>query len=268
MLPPSLTLDRDLIFFDLETTGLDLLNDRIVQLAFVRYPADGGKAEEHDVLINPGRPIPKIVTDIHGVTDEMVKDAKTFEQLAAWLYLLFKDADLAGFNSNRFDIPLLIEEFGRVGLTLDMKNRRLVDVQSIFHRMEPRNLKAAYKFYCGKPLENAHNALFDVRATADVFFGQLERYVDKTFEDENGNPKLSPVKPDIAALHKEFTDHSKLDSSGKFRRQPNGVVTFGFGKHNGQPVGNQVDYMKWMLMADFSAEVKTVIRGLLKEMGI
>ena len=259
-----LNLDRDLIFFDLETTGLDILRDRILQIALIKYPANGSKPEEVDLYVNPEFPIPPEVFAIHGITDEMVASAKPFRELAPWLYLFIGDADLAGYNSNRFDVPFLMEEFARCGLQFSVKNRRLIDVGAIFHKMEPRTLKAAYRFYCGASLENAHNALADIRATAEVFKSQLVRYADATVEDENGQPKPSPIRNDMQALHDFLNDPSKVDSMNRFRREPNGEIVFNFGKFQGKPIRGNETYLKWMLEADFSAEVKALIREWLK----
>jgi DNA polymerase-3 subunit epsilon len=258
-------LDRDLVFFDLETTGLDILKDRIVQIALIKYPTHGGKPEEVNLLVNPGIPIPPHITAIHGLTDEMVAMAQTFEELAPWLYLFIGDADLAGYNSNRFDVPMLLEAFARSGMRFSLKNRRLVDVQTIFHKMEPRNLRAAYRFYCNENLVDAHNALADVRATAAVFKGQLARYVGCSVEDENGQPVPSPIHHDMQRLHEFINDPTKVDSMNRFRREPDGTIVFNFGKNQGKPIRGNETYLKWMLEAEFSAEVKDLIRDWLNE---
>lgn len=260
-------LTRDLCFFDIESTGLDLLKDRIVQLALIIYPADGGKPKEHNLLFNPEMPIPKVVTDIHGITDEMVKDKPTFKEQAPWLYMLMKDADLAGYNSNRFDVPMLIEEFHRADLEFSLDKKRLIDVQTIFHKLEPRTLSAAYRFYCGKPMENAHDALYDVRATVDILKGQLDKYAGTKVETEDGKLVDSPIKNDMDVLHSFINDPGKMDSTNRFKRMPDGVVVFNFGKHQNQPVINHEQYLRWMLDSEFTAEVKGICKDLLRKMG-
>ncbi len=257
-------LDRDLVFFDLETTGLDILNDRIVQIALIKYPAEGGAPEELDLWVNPEIPIPPSSLAVHGITEEMVASAQTFFDLAPLINLFIGDADLAGFNSNRFDVPMLMQEFARCGIRFSVAHRRLIDVQTIFHRMEPRNLKAAYRFYCNAPLENAHNALADVRATVEVLKGQLQKYAELAVEDENGQPATSPIRNDMQALHDFTNDPSKVDSSKRFRREPDGSIVFNFGKYQGRPIKGNETYLKWMLEAEFSEEVKDLIRQWLQ----
>lgn len=259
------TLTRDLVFFDLETTGLDILNDRIVQIALIKYPAKGGKPEEVDILVNPEMPIPASVTEIHGITDEMVAPAKTFKELAPWLYLFIGNADLAGYNSNRFDVPMLLEEFSRSEVPFSLKDRRLIDAQTIFHKMEPRTLRAAYRYYCNENLADAHNALADVRATIEVLKGQLERYVGTEVEDAEGNRFPSPIKNDMQVLHDFVNDPSKVDSMNRFKREKDGTIVFNFGKNQGKPIMENEPYLKWMLEAAFSAEVKGFIREWLNK---
>src|ERR1035437_1028644 len=171
----ALHLTRPLVFIDLETTGINLTNDRIVEIAMVKILSDGSKVVKRK-LINPQMPIPKGSSDIHGITDEMVKDAPAFKQVANELKQFIDNADLSGYNSNRFDIPLLVEEFLRAGIDLDMNNRKLVDVQQIFHMMEKRTLGAAYQFYCNKELHEAHSAEVDATATWEILMAQTERY--------------------------------------------------------------------------------------------
>lgn len=167
----NLNLKNPLVFFDLETTGTNITTDRIIELAYVKvFP--NGKTEEKDIYINPGMPIPPASTAVHHITDEMVADKPLFKDVARNIAKVFEGADIAGFNSNRFDVPLLIEELLRAGVNLDISKRKFVDVQTIYHIMEPRTLKAAYKFYCGAPLVDAHSALADTRATYEVFKAQ------------------------------------------------------------------------------------------------
>ncbi|HFC01188.1 MAG TPA: 3'-5' exonuclease, partial [Phaeodactylibacter sp.] len=170
----NFNLDRDLCFFDIESTGLSVVRDKIVQIAIIKYPKNGGEPIELSMLINPGIPISEEAMSVHGITPKMLSNQPTFQQAARKLMDFIGDADLAGYNSNRFDVPMLMEEFARVGMELDMTNRRTIDVQRIFYKMEPRTLSAALKYYTGKKIENAHDALADVRATVDVLKGQLE----------------------------------------------------------------------------------------------
>ena len=172
----ELHLDRNLIFFDIESTGLNVIRDRIIQLAMIRYHQNGSPPEERSYLINPGIPISEEAMAVHGITPEDVANKPTFQQLAKEIFDFIGDADLAGYNSNRFDIPVLMEEFARVGIDFDVDQRRTIDVQRIFYKMEPRTLSAAYQFYCQKSIAKAHDALEDVRATVEVLDGQLRRY--------------------------------------------------------------------------------------------
>jgi DNA polymerase-3 subunit epsilon len=257
-------LDKDLCFFDIESTGLNILTDRIVQIAIIKYPVKG-KPQEYNLLVNPEMPIPSESSAIHGITDEMVAGEKTFTELAPWLYLLLKDADLAGYNSNRFDIPMLMEEFHRAGIEFGIEGRRTIDVQAIFYKMEPRTLKAAFKFYTGNILENAHDALADVRATADVLKGQIAMYEGKTVDNEHGESLLSPVKNDMQALHEFTSDPRRVDSSNRFRLDDKGNIVFNFGKHQGEIAIKHEPYLHWIINNEFSAEVKQVCRNLLNQ---
>ena len=193
-------LERDLVFFDLEATGLNVVKDRIVQIAMIRYSKKGKPPVEFSMLINPGIPISQEAMEVHGITPKDVANKPTFQQVADKIHEFIGNADLAGYNSNRYDIPLLLEEFARVGMELDMSRRKTLDMQRIFYKMEPRTLSAAYKFYCGKKMENAHDALADVRATAAVFKGQLEMYKDVDYEDADGNIIEKPIRNDMKAI--------------------------------------------------------------------
>ncbi|HEY5825967.1 MAG TPA: 3'-5' exonuclease, partial [Cyclobacteriaceae bacterium] len=172
----NLNLDRNLVFFDIESTGLNVIRDRIIQLAMIRYHKNGSPPVEKSYLINPGIPISAEAMAVHGITPQDVANKPIFQILAKEIFDFIGDADLAGYNSNRFDIPVLMEEFARVGLDFNLDNRRTIDVQRIFYRMEPRTLSAAYQFYCNKNIENAHDAMEDVRATIEVLDGQLKKY--------------------------------------------------------------------------------------------
>ena len=169
----KLNLNRDLCFFDLEATGLNVIRDRIVQIAIIKYSKKDKPPEELTMLINPGIPISEEAMEVHGITPKMLSNKPTFQQVGQKIFDFIGNSDLAGYNSNRFDVPMLMEEFARIGIEFDVSKRRLIDVQRVFYKMEPRTLKAALRFYCGKELENAHDALADVQATIDVFKGQL-----------------------------------------------------------------------------------------------
>ena len=199
-------LRKPLAFIDLEATGVNVASDRIVEIAIIKVHPDGRReykpaktSGEGRLLVNPGMPIPAEVSAIHGITDSDVAHAPTFAQLAKSLFKFLFDCDLAGYNSNKFDIPLLAEEFLRCGINFSLENRNLIDVQNIFHLMEQRTLKAAYKFYCEKDLNQAHEAMFDVEATLEVFERQLERYADTEIEDAQGKP-WKPRENDMAKL--------------------------------------------------------------------
>lgn len=239
-----LQITKPIAFIDLETTGTNLGTDRIVEIAILKLLPDGTKTVKRK-LINPEMPIPKFSSDIHGITDEMVKDAPTFAQAAHELKQVLDDCDLAGYNSNRFDIPLLVEEFLRVGVDFDMKGRRMIDVQAIFHKMEQRTLSAAYKFYCGKVLDDAHSALADATATHEVLLAQLERY-----------PELGNT---VESIHKFLGEEPIIDFARRFVMS-NGVEVFNFGKYKGQPIAEvlarEPQYYDWMMKGDFPQQTK------------
>lgn len=260
-------LDNDLCFLDIESTGLHVIHDRIVQLALIKYPKDGGAPLEYETLVNPGRPISEEAISIHQITPEMVKDAPPFKEVAKEIYDFIGEADLAGYNSNRFDVPMLMEELDRAGYQLDMKKRKTIDVMRIFTKMEPRNLAAALKFYTGEELVDAHDALADVRATIKVLEGQLQKYEEQEYEDEDGKVSV-PIKNDMQALHAFTTDLRYPDVTQKLKYDINGVIVFNFGKFNGKPVGELLykdrQYLAWMLSKDFSYQVKDIIQKEVK----
>lgn len=239
-----LHITKPLAFIDLETTGTNLGTDRIVEIAIVKLLPDGNRSNKRR-LINPEMPIPPQVSEIHGITDEMVKDAPTFKQVAQELKQMLDGCDIAGYNSNRFDIPLLMEEFIRVEVDFDMKGRRLLDVQKIFHMMEPRTLSAAYKFYCDKNLENAHSAEADAQATAEILEAQLKRY-----------PSLGDS---VDSVLKAIGEEVIVDFARRFGVE-NGVEVFNFGKHKGRPVSEvlraEPQYYDWMMRGDFPRHTK------------
>jgi DNA polymerase III subunit epsilon len=262
-------LDRDLCFLDIEATGLNVVRDRILQIAIVKYFADGKDPEELSMLINPGIPISEEAIQVHGILPKDVAKKPTFQQVADKIYNFIGDADLVGYNSNRFDVPMLMEEFSRVGIEFDITNRRTVDVQRIFYKMEPRTLKAALKFYCDQDMDDAHDALADVRATIEVFKGQLARYDGVDFIDDDGNVEDEPVKNDIKALHDFTNDNRFLDATQKMKYDVNGVAVFNFGKYTGKPVAetlvNDKQYYNWMLNKEFTSQVKQIIKKLVRD---
>lgn len=247
----NLNLTKPICFFDLETTGINITNDRIVEISVLKVHPNG-KEERHTWLVNPTIPIPPEVTKVHGISDTDVADKPTFKELAKEIYNLIKDSDLGGFNSNRFDIPLLAEEMLRAEVDFDMKNRVAIDVQNIFHKMEQRTLSAAYKFYCDKSLENAHSAEADTVATYEVLKAQIERYD----ELENDVKFLAEF-----SSRKEFADFAGFISYNK-----NGEECFAFGKHKNKRVEDVLNeepgYFGWLLNADFPLYTKKVLTAI------
>ena len=253
-----LQLTKPLAFIDLETTGVNLATDRIIEIAIVKVLPDGKRSVKRK-LINPGMPIPKQSSDVHGITDEMVKDAPVFKDVAHELKQMLDGCDIAGYNSNRFDIPLLVEEFLRADVDFDMKGRRLLDVQNIFHKMEQRTLSAAYKFYCNKNLDGAHSAEVDASATHEILIAQLERYPD--------------LGTSIDSVLKLIGEESIVDFARRFILE-NGVEIFNFGKYKGKAVAdvlrNEPQYYDWMMKGDFPQYTKQKLteirtRSLLKK---
>ena len=239
-----LQLKKPLAFIDLETTGINLGTDRIVEIAIVKILTDGTRSIKRK-RINPEMPIPKASTDVHGITDEMVKDAPAFKQVAHELKQMLDGCDLAGYNSNRFDIPLLMEEFLRAQVDFDMKNRKLLDVQNIFHKMEPRTLSAAYRFYCNKNLEGAHSAEVDATATYEILEAQVEKYPD--------------LGQSVESILKVLGEDQVVDFARRFVME-NGIEVFNFGKYKGRPVADvlksEPQYYDWMMKGDFPQHTK------------
>ena len=248
----NLQLQRPIAFIDLETTGVSLSSDRIVEIAVVKILPDGTRQVKRK-LLNPEMPIPPQSTEIHGISDEMVKDAPTFKQAANELKQFIENCDLGGYNSNRFDIPLLMEEFLRAGITVDLSAKRMVDVQHIFYTMEPRTLSAAYRFYCAKELEGAHSAEHDVNATIEVLLAQLERY-----------PQLGDSVDSILQL---IGEEKIVDYARRFIFDEKGVEVFNFGKHKGKPVVDvlkaEPQYYDWMMRGDFPLHTKQKLTEIL-----
>jgi len=264
----ELNLDKDLCFFDLETTGLNVVTDRILQIAIIKYPRNGGEPQELSMLINPGIPISEESMSIHGITPKDVANKPVFSQVGKKIFDFIGDADLAGYNSNRFDVPMLIEEFGRIGLEFSMERRKTIDVQRIFYKMEPRTLKAAYRFYCNSELEDAHDALNDVKATIEVFKGQIRKYNGVDLKDEDGNIIEAPVKNDMQALHEFTNDLKTLDATQRLKLDGQGRVVFNFGKYVNQTIpevmAKEPNYVNWILEKDFSIQVKQIVRKEMK----
>ena len=272
----KLNLTKPLVIFDLETTGLDLVKDRIIQISYIKVYPDG-REERGNELVNPEKPIEPIITQLTGISDEDVKDKPTFKQLGATLAEKFTGCDFAGFNSNHFDIPLLAEEFLRAGIDFDFSKSKMIDAQTIFHKMERRNLAAAYKFYCGRKMEEdfeAHRADQDTEATYRVLMGELDKYAPGANEDpekvlENDMTKLAEFSRtnnnvDFAGRIvwgevKDRNGNPLLDSDGN----PKLTEVFNFGKHKGIPVADvlHIDpgYYSWILAGDFTYNTKQVL---------
>ena len=268
----KLNLQKPLAFLDLETTGVDVGKDRIVEIAIVKIMPDGNVSSmpaktgaEHRLIVNPGVPIPIEASMVHGIYDADVQNAPTFEQVAPKLYKYIFDCDLGGFNSNRFDIPLLAEEFLRAGIDFSLEGRNLIDVQVLFHLMEPRNLGAAYKFYCNKTLEGAHEALPDTIATYEVFEAMLDHYADTKIKDQEGR-EFTPVVNDMEAIHKLCERRKKADLANHLIYNDHDQVIFNFGKYKGQTVADVLakdsGYFSWMMNAEFPLYTKKVLKEL------
>ncbi len=260
----ELKLSRPLIILDLETTGLNVGHDRIVEICLCKVHPDN-TSEVRTYLINPEMPIPIHVSLVHHIYDKDVADKPTFKELAHELNQFIGNADLGGYNSNKFDFPLLVEEFLRAGIDFEIKNRRLVDVQNIFHKMEPRTLKAAYKFYCGKDLTDAHTAEADTLATYEVLKAQLTRYENVEYEDSKGK-KSVPVQNDMNALHEFTAPFTWVDLAGHISRDEQGREIFNFGKHKGKLVEEifqaEPNYYAWMMNADFPLYTKKILTAI------
>jgi len=247
----DLNLKNPIAFFDLETTGINTAQDRIVEISILKIDLSG-KEDTLTMRLNPEMPIPPESTEIHGITDEDVKDKPTFKEVAKNLAHYLEGCDLGGYNCNKFDIPLLAEEFLRSEIDFDMKKSKIVDVQVIFHKQEQRTLSAAYKFYCSKNLLNAHSAEADTRATYEVLKAQLDHYND--------------LDNDISFLS-EYSAHTRnVDFAGRIILNDKGVEIFNFGKHKGQPVEKilkeEPGYFSWILNGDFPLHTKKVLTAI------
>jgi DNA polymerase-3 subunit epsilon len=247
----KLRLKNPLIIFDLETTGINIVSDRIVELSYLKvYP--NGDQEARTMKINPTIPIPEKVSKIHGITDQDIRDSPTFQEVARSIANIFEGCDFAGFNSNKFDIPLLAEEFIRADVDIDLMKRKFIDVQVIFHKKEQRTLEAAYKFYCNKELKDAHSAEADTLATFEILKAQLERYED--------------LPADIDALSKYSSHNRNADFAGRIIYDDNGQEVFNFGKYKGQLVEDVLRkdpaYYSWMMNSDFPLYTKKVLTSI------
>ncbi len=244
----KLNLKNPVVFFDLETTGVNITSDRIVEISYLKVFPNGNELSR-TLRINPEMHIPEEASKVHGIYDEDVKECSTFKQVAKEIAADFEGADIAGFNSNRFDVPLLAEEFLRAGVDLDMTRRKFIDVQVIFHKMEQRTLSAAVKFYCGKELEGAHSADADTRATYEVLQAQLDRYPD--------------LQNDIAWLSEYSSHTNNVDFAGRIVYNEKGIEVFNFGKYKGMPVVDVLrrdpGYYSWIMQGDFTLNTKQVL---------
>lgn len=246
-----LKLERPIIFFDLETTGTNVTQDRIVEISYIKVYPDG-REEKKSRRLNPEMPIPPASTAVHHITDEDVKDEPTFRQIAKSLFTIFEGCDIAGYNSNKFDVPVLMEEFGRCGINFDISGRHFIDVQNIFHKMEQRTLVAAYRFYCGAELDGAHSALADTQATYEVLLGQLKRY------DELEN--------NVEFLSKFSTIGRNVDLAGRIVLNDNDEPIFNFGRYKGKTVKEilrrEPSFFDWIMQGDFPKNTKDILLQL------
>ena len=248
----KLNLKRPIIFFDLETTGLDIAKNRIVELCYIRVEPNGNE-EARSMRINPEMHIPEVASSVHGITDDDVKDCPTFADVAPQLAATFEGCDLAGFNSNRFDLPLLAEEFMKAGVNIDLSHVQAIDVQNIYHKLEKRTLAAAYKFYCGRDLENAHSALADTQATYEVLQAQLDHYPND-------------LQNDVDFLAEFSRMNRNIDFAGRFVYDESGKELINFGKYKGKAIKDVLSrdpgYYSWIMQGDFTLNTKQVLTKL------
>lgn len=268
----KLNLQRPLVFFDIETTGLTIGKDRIVEISMLKVMPDGEEIQK-TMRVNPGMHIPEEASNVHGIYDADVANEPMFPQVVDDILNFFGDADLAGYNSNKFDIPFLAEEVARCGRKFNLLNRHAIDVQNIFHKMEPRTLVAAYKFYCGKSLDDAHQAAADTYATYEVLKSQLDMYKDVPYIDHKTEQTSYPVQNDVKMLSGFTRDsHNNLDLAGHIglkELQGKEVEVFNFGKYKNQSVravfSKEPQYFDWMMKADFPSNTKEVISMIYTE---
>jgi DNA polymerase-3 subunit epsilon len=253
----TLHLKKPLVFFDLETTGLSIATDKIVELCFIKLMPNGERKTLHK-RINPEMPIPKEVSLLHGIYDEDIKDSPKFHEIGKNLAQFIEGCDLAGFNILKFDLPMLTEEFLRNNIEFSTEHRSFVDAQKIYHLMEPRSLSAAYKFYCHKELNNAHSAEADTEATLEVLLAQIEKYDGVAIKDKLGKETV-PVQPDVAVLHK-LTVSNSIDFANRFSFNADGEAVVNFGKHKDKTVTyvlkTEPSYYDWFMKGDFTLDSK------------
>jgi len=270
MLKNTFDLKKNIVFFDIEATGLNVVKDRIVQIALIKFVSGQEEPEQLEMLLNPG---PVMISEeafqVHGISPAMVANKPTFDKAAQQLWDFIGDADLAGYNSDRYDIPMLMEEFARCGYELSLENRKTVDVQKIFYKMEPRTLSAAYKMYCDKTIENAHDALADVVATVEVLQGQITKYKDVDYMDGDGYTTPAPINNNIGSLAAFTNDARTVDVTQRLKYNKNGDIVFNFGKYIGKNAAETLvkdkQYYNWILNKDFSAQVKQIVKKLVKD---
>lgn len=264
----ELNLERPLVFFDLETTGVNVGKDKIIEICMIKVMPDG-KQEEKTLRINPGVKLSQEVIDITGITDSDLADKPSFKEVAQEIKEFIGDADLAGYNSNKFDVPLLVEEFLRIGVDFSLLGRNMIDIQNIFHKMESRTLSAAYKFYCNKNLIDAHSAKGDTQATLEVLKAQLEKYKDTEYTEKNGKT-YHPITNNVKQLAQFSKMNNWVDLAGHIYLNDACVECFNFGKHKDKPVAevfaSEPSYYDWMMKADFPLTTKQVIQRIFATM--
>lgn len=270
MLKNTFDLKKDIVFFDIEATGLNVVKDRIIQIALIKFSPGQEDSESLELLINPG---PVLISEeafkVHGISPAMVANKPTFENVAQQIWDFVGNADLAGYNSDRFDIPMLMEEFARVGMELNLDTRQTVDVQKIFYKMEPRTLSAAYKLYCDKNIDNAHDAMADVSATVEVLQGQIRRYKGVDYMDGDGFSHPAPIDNSVDSLAKFTNDARTVDVTQRLKYNHKGEIIFNFGKYIGKNaaeiLSRDKQYYNWILNKDFSAQVKQIVKKIVAD---
>ncbi len=260
----QLQLKRPLAFFDLETTGLSIIHDRLIEISILKVSPDG-KEEQKTWRVNPGMTIPLQSIQFHGITDEDLKESPAFKDIANEVNTFLNGCDLAGYNALKFDVPFLMEEFFRADVPFNRANRNIIDAQNIFMKMEPRTLKGAYRFFCNKELVNAHSAAADTYATFEILKAQIEKYQDVVYEDSAGN-QSQPVVNDMKALHQFSAHHRMADLAGQITINEDDKEVFNFGKHKGRTVEevfqNEPSYYDWMMKGDFPLYTKKLITAI------
>lgn len=260
----ELKLNKPIVFFDLETTGVNVGTDKIVEIAMLKISING-KEEVKTYRINPGIHIPEFTSVIHGIYDEDVADKPTFKELGGEISSFIGNSDLGGYNCLKFDVPMLVEEFLRAGLDFEVKGRSIIDVQNIFHKMEPRTLKAAHKFYCGEDFENAHSAEADIIATYNVLKAQLDRYQGVSYKAKNGSIS-TPITSNVKELSEFTCQINSADLVGQIVFNDKGEEVFNFGKYKGVTVEKvlttEPQYYDWMMKSDFPLYTKKVLTAI------